>query len=139
MKIRKANKIVIDTNIWISFLVGKHIARMEDIIFEHDLNILYSEELLDEIMSVINRPKFRKYFEETELNLIEEIFKTVGNKINVKSKINICRDEKDNFLLSLCKEGKADFLITGDDDLLSLKKFESAQIVNYKNFVELFS
>lgn len=44
--------------------------------------------------------------------------------IEVKSVITACRDEKDNFLLSLAVDGKADFLITGDDDLLTLKKDE---------------
>jgi len=41
--------------------------------------------------------------------------------------VNACRDFKDNFLLSLCRDGKADFLITGDPDLLVIKKFEKKQ------------
>ena len=42
--------------------------------------------------------------------------------VEVKSKITTCRDEKDNFLLALAVDGNADFLITGDEDLLVLKE-----------------
>ena len=38
-------------------------------------------------------------------------------------KVNICRDKKDNFLLEAALEGKADYLVTGDEDLLILNPF----------------
>lgn len=44
--------------------------------------------------------------------------------ITIISKINVCRDTKDNMFLELVKEGKANFLITGDKGLLVLKEFE---------------
>jgi len=55
--------------------------------------------------------------------------------IEVKTKINICRDTKDNFLLELATDGKADFLITGDNDLLSLKKIEKTSILTIRDFL----
>lgn len=54
----------------------------------------------------------------------------------VESKAEICRDLKDNFLLSLSKDSKADFLITGDKDLLDLKQFESTKIITMTEFLE---
>lgn len=56
--------------------------------------------------------------------------------INVKSKVQICRDPNDDFLLSLAKDGKANFLITGDKDLLEIQKFEETSIVRYGEFLE---
>ena len=44
--------------------------------------------------------------------------------ITIISKINACRDTKDNMFLELAKDGKANFLITGDKDLLVLKELE---------------
>ncbi len=41
--------------------------------------------------------------------------------IEVESIITICRDPKDNFLLALAKDGKANYLLKGDKDLLELK------------------
>ena len=56
--------------------------------------------------------------------------------IEVKSIVTICRDPKDNFLLALAKDGKADYLITGDKDLLDLKKFGKTKIKTITNFID---
>ncbi len=56
--------------------------------------------------------------------------------IEVESLITVCRDRKDNFLLALAKDGKADYLLTGDKDLLELKKFAKAKIITITNFFE---
>ena len=87
-------------------------------------------------MTVIKRPKFRRFFtqEDTE-NLIETI-QEYAEFVEVKSKIEVCRDEKDNFLLSLSKDSQTDFLITGDKDLLDLKQFESTKIITMTEFLE---
>ncbi|MFY8184500.1 MAG: putative toxin-antitoxin system toxin component, PIN family [Bacteroidia bacterium] len=50
--------------------------------------------------------------------------------------VTICRDEKDNFLLSLCADGRADFLITGDDDLLSIKKIKKTRIIKIADYLK---
>ena len=60
---------------------------------------------------------------------------TFGELIRVESKINECRDPKDNFLLSLSVDGKADFLVTGDSDLLVLGKIEKTKIVSWAEFI----
>ena len=58
-----------------------------------------------------------------------------GEFILVKSSTNICRDPKDNFLLSLSKDGKATYLITGDKDLLALKRFGKTQIITLQKYL----
>ncbi|MFX5510257.1 putative toxin-antitoxin system toxin component, PIN family, partial [Acinetobacter baumannii] len=73
-------------------------------------------------MEVAQRPKFRKYFLVSDLeNLLIKMHEK-ALFISVTSDINICRDSKDNFLLTLSKDGKATHLLTGDHDLLVLKK-----------------
>jgi uncharacterized protein len=62
------------------------------------------------------------------------MFDTYGELVNVVSSVDLCRDAKDNFLLALAKDGKADFLITGDADLLVIKRFESTEILAYVEF-----
>ncbi|WP_209444223.1 putative toxin-antitoxin system toxin component, PIN family [Pedobacter borealis] len=59
-----------------------------------------------------------------------------GKFIVVKSKIEICRDAKDNFLLSLAVDGKADFLLTGDQDLLMIEKIGKTNIKTISSFFE---
>ncbi len=57
--------------------------------------------------------------------------------IDVKSVISICRDSNDNFLLALAKDGQADFLLTGDKDVLELENFGKAKIITMALFLEL--
>jgi predicted nucleic acid-binding protein len=51
----------------------------------------------------------------------------------------VCRDVKDNFLLDLCAAGKADYLITGDEDLLILGRFQHTQILDYRTFDQMLA
>jgi putative PIN family toxin of toxin-antitoxin system len=57
--------------------------------------------------------------------------------VRIKSKIDICRDVKDNFLLNLAVDGKADYLITGDKDLLILEQIENTKIITMNEFKTL--
>ncbi len=106
-----------------------------DSLFEKDCIILiFSHELLDEFIEVAERPKFRRYFSEIDLINLLNLFDVYGELVDVNSKIELCRDPKDNFLLSLAKDSKADYLITGDEDLLIIKKFEITEIITYTAF-----
>nr|MDA3838511.1 putative toxin-antitoxin system toxin component, PIN family [Candidatus Delongbacteria bacterium] len=118
----KKIRIIIDTNLWISFLITKRYDFLDDLIESNKVKLIFSRELLEEFSSVVTRPKFRKFFTQEDIDLILDIFGEYSELIEVTSQVDICRDIKDNFLLSLAKDGKADFLITGDKDLLVLKK-----------------
>ena len=56
--------------------------------------------------------------------------------IEVESSVTVCRDPKDNFLLALAKDGKADYLLTGDKDLLDLIKFGKTKIKTITEFID---
>ena len=123
----KPEKIVLDTNIFIYFLISGSFQKLDKKLKNTQVKLLFSEELLDEFLQVVGRPKFKKYFSHKEVtNLLNELHR-FAELINVNSKINVCRDKKDNFLLALCHDGKADFLITGDEELLAIKKFKKTQ------------
>lgn len=80
-------------------------------------------------MEVVARPKLRRFFMPDDKKMIFELIERYADYVTVFSNVNLCRDDKDNFLLSLAKDSNADFLITGDKDLLVLKKFENTSIV----------
>jgi len=48
----------------------------------------------------------------------------------------ICRDVKDNHILDLAKISKAQYIITGDEDLLTLKTFQTTKILKFNSFIE---
>lgn len=97
--------------------------------------LVFSKELLEEFISVIKRPKFRKIFTQNDTEKLIETIQYNAEFYNVKSQVNICRDVKDNFLLSLAKDATADFLITGDKDLLEIKTFYSTKIITMTDFL----
>ena len=59
-----------------------------------------------------------------------------GKLIEVTSETDVCRDSKDNFLLNLAVDGKADYLLTGDSDLLVVKKIKKTKIITWTDFIE---
>lgn len=132
---KKKSRIVIDTNIWISFLLTKDFSAFDKIISTPNLIMLFSSKLLEEFIEVANRPKFNRYFSPADLEELLFQMRDHGEFITVTSSATICRDPKDNFLLSLSKDGKATHLITGDKDLLDLKRFGRTQIITLKKYL----
>jgi uncharacterized protein len=131
----KVSRIIIDTNLWISFLITKDFAKLDDIIFSRKGILVFSQELLDEFLEVAKRPKFRRFFAASDIEEILETIDDYADFIKVETKIDACRDIKDNFLLSLSVDGNADFLLTGDKDLLDLIKFGETNIMTISDFL----
>jgi uncharacterized protein len=129
-------KIIIDTNLWISFLITKSYNRIDDLIIGKKIRIVFSEELLSEFIEVIQRPELAKYFTKNDLEELLELFDFYGDFIEVKSRIKQCRDPKDNFLLSLAIDSKADYLLTGDNDLLEIKEIGKTKILTITEFLK---
>ena len=133
---RKVKRIILDTNLWISFLITKDFSKLDELIFTGKCRLIFSQELLEEFLEVTKRPKFRRFFTTSDIEEILETIDEYADFIEVKSKVRICRDPKDNFLLSLAKDGNADILLTGDKDLLELSQFESTKILAIANFLK---
>jgi uncharacterized protein len=69
--------IVIDTNVWLSYFLGKHTrAYIDQILIEPYIEILISENSMKELDEVLNRPKFQKFIAKQQIeNLLEIIQK----------------------------------------------------------------
>lgn len=132
---KRKDRVVIDTNIWISFLLTKDISKLDKILSGQSIVLLFSQELLDEFIEVASRPKFKKYFTIIDLQDLLRQTRLQAEFIEVNSVITLSRDPKDNFLLSLAKDGKADYLLTGDNDLLVLKRLERTKILTLSEFL----
>ena len=129
-------RAILDTNLWISYLISKRLSEIDELFERDDLVLLFSEQLLEEFIEVAGRPKFRSYFPDKDVEDLLSLFDEFGEIIDVNSEVDLCRDPKDNFLLALAKDGHADFLITGDEDLLVIKDFEKTKILSYSDFKE---
>jgi putative PIN family toxin of toxin-antitoxin system len=127
-------RVVIDTNIWISFLIGKNIAGLTEAITQDAVCLLFSEELFAEFLTVVQRPKFSRYFSAGAVQELIALLQVKMTWIDVAEKYDDCRDAKDNFLLDLSVSGQADYLVTGDGDLLDLNPFHGTRIITYREF-----
>ena len=131
---KKKSRIILDNNLRILFLLTKQLAFVDKMLADGLLEIVYCNELIAELLEVISRPTLQKYFTEEEVILIFEIINCYGVIIPLVSNVMVCRDAKDNYLLSLAKDAKADFLLTEDLDLLDLKIFGDTRIVSIAEF-----
>ena len=127
-------RIIIDTNLWISFLLTSFYEKLDRIITQ-DTSLLFSEELIEEFVEVTKRRKFKKYFSESDVESLIIKIRKIALFIIVKTEVETCRDVKDNFLLSLCIDGKATHLITGDKDLLILKSYQGTEILTINDYI----
>lgn len=131
---RKQTRIIIDTNLWISFLIGKRLHFLKDMITSGKIKLIFASEQILEIQMVTQRPKVSIHFHEEDVNRMLRFIRIVGEIHVIKSIPAICRDPKDDFLLGLAIQSKADYLITGDKDLLAIKKIGTTKIIPVSQF-----
>ena len=136
-------RVVVDTNVLVSGLFGikdspssqiLHAVRSQKVI------LVTSPLLLEELAQVIARERIVKRTkmktQEREYlidMLIERSDITSGKQL---SQI-VSRDAKDDMFLACAYEAKADYIITGDGDLLKLGEYLGIKIVKPREFVKL--
>lgn len=134
---QKPNRVIIDTNIWISFLIGKELSRLQHFIADERIKIIICDQLISEIKLVTNREKIKRYFPATRVEEFLSLLEIISEKIPIEKIEAVSPDPKDDFLFALSKEGKANYLVTGDIDLLALKRFGKTKIISAKEFSQI--
>jgi len=136
MQKSKPLKLIVDTNLWVSFVISNKLNLLDSFLFAGNARLLFSKELITEIQETITKSRLKRYFGTNALEQMFSAFEPYIDFIEVESIVTICRDPNDNFLLALAKDGKADYLITGDKDLLELKKFGKTKIKTIVGFID---
>jgi putative PIN family toxin of toxin-antitoxin system len=135
----KNNRIVVDTNAFISALLIKKSIPFQVVNIAFKLGkILYSDATYAELQQVLFRRKFDKYLTIEERNIF--LFKLANDSpsIEIQEEIQACRDVKDDKFLELAVNGNADVIVTGDADLLVLNPFRKIEIITPEMFVSRF-
>lgn len=128
--------VVIDNNVFISFFWGgTTIGVIFDALYDGIFQPIVSDKILTELVGVGERLKFRKCFTWASFKEACDMYRNIALHVTPRRKIFACRDLSDNIFLECAMEGKADFLITGDKDLLDLGHFEQTAIVTPAIFV----
>ncbi len=131
-------RVVLDTNVVVSaiFYEGGNEARVLDQALEGRIQLLASLDLLEEYREIVSRTKFNLSPLEvlgvfTALISLCRILLEPG-RARIK-----CRDPDDQKFLDCAAAGRADFIVTGDPDLLSLKRVGKRRIVTAREFVTM--
>jgi len=127
-------RIVVDANCWISSLLSPAFQVRLNVVFDRKYRLLCSEKLFRELDRAVGKPYPAKRIVRVEYDELIFRLRTDAELVDVHSEVDVCRDPKDNYLLALAKDGNADYLITGDTDLLVLKKFGETKFINMSEF-----
>lgn len=132
-------KVVLDTNVLVSAFIQRSYPYyiVYELVFGRKIQLCVSPELVSEYYEVLNRSKFSRYPDflnkaETLLAIIE----TTSVEFHPKIKLNIVSDKDDNKLLELAPASKADFLVTGNTNDFTMKKYKGTKIVTPKEYWE---
>lgn len=129
-------RVVFDCNVLISASLKKNSSSaiaLRQVIQQG--TVIYSVPTLKELSSKILNQKFDKYVSvKQRIEFLIE-FKQVCESVEIFYEVNICRDPKDNMYLELALSGKADYIVSGDKDLLVLHPFENVSILSVSDFL----
>ena len=133
-------KAVLDTNILVSLLFKKGLAKEFSKLMEKGSVEFYSsEEILGELARVLTYPKIEQVFKKaginktTALESIIEILKIVNPKVKVDA---VKSDPLDNKVLECALEAGANYVVSGDRHLLELRRFRKIEILTAREFLE---
>lgn len=129
-------RVVFDCNVLISALINSEGAPGQafDHARKHD-QLITSEACLAEIRSVCYREKFARYFSREEVDLFLEVFQASAQVVKPEEPIRVCRDPMDDIYLETAVAGDADFIVSGDPDLLALHPFRQIPILSPRDFL----
>jgi putative PIN family toxin of toxin-antitoxin system len=129
-------RFVFDTNVIVSatLLAGSVPRQAFDKALDKGTNLI-SVPVLLELAEVLGREKLNKYLlEEERMRFLVALLKE-SELVEVTETITDCRDARDNKFLELAVSGKADYIISGDADLLVLNPFRGIQISTPRDFL----
>jgi putative PIN family toxin of toxin-antitoxin system len=132
-------KILLDTNVLISALIKS--GKPRELIFElirKRAQLILSRNILEEFVEVVNDPNIRKYVDEDDMIGFLRAIGSMAKIIRVKSNFKIVKqDPDDDTILRTAYDGKADYIVSGDDHLLAIKRFREIKIVTVSEMLEI--
>ena len=137
-------RVLLDTNILISYLLTPQknsvIAQIVEAGILGRFDLLLPEDLLDELVEKSRTKRYlaERITPEEVRELVDVLFEVSETVPKITKEIpTVTRDPKDDYLLAYALVGQADYLVTGDRDLLVLDQVEHTKIVTARDFTEV--
>ena len=136
-------RVLLDTNLYVSYLLTPEsespAIRVLEAAVAGEFTLLLPEAVLDELAArVEEKPYLASRISPEELATLAEIVRSVAEIIpRIEEAIPaVTRDPKDDYLLAYAMVGRADYLVTGDRDLLALRQVDGVNVVTARRFLE---
>lgn len=128
---------ILDTNLLVSSLIFQQSTAAEAVakVFEVS-EIVTSDDTLMELKYVLQKPKLHRYVAPEKAMVFYLSYKRITTNISILTKVKACRDPKDDMFLELAVNSQANYIITGDQDLLVLHPFRQTQILTASQFLD---
>lgn len=137
-------RVLLDTNVLVSYLLtpaaGGSIETIMDALMQGAFTLIVPPDLLEELERVATRkPHLAKRIHPDQLTRLRTMLLSNGELVPAIEETipAITRDRKDDYLLAYAFVSEADYLVTGDDDLLILGKIGPLAIVSPPEFAKL--
>lgn len=129
------HKVIVDTNVFISGIIfGGNPREIITFWLTNKYILCLSPELKAEILGKLKR-KF--LLPKEKLQEIEDALDAKSQKYVPKTKVTMCKDPQDDFLLELAEEANADYIISGDKFVLDIKQYKNTKIISPKDFIKI--
>ena len=138
-------RVILDTNVIVSAFISPNSVPGRVLrFFVNDAKfvLVLSPALVDELRHTLRRPRVRKYVGLSERALEARIaeLEALADPINGTLALNVSvRDPDDVFVIAAAVEGRADYVVTGDNDLLTLGAYEGVPIVTPRAFLDVLN
>lgn len=126
-----------DTNVVVSAAIraGKSYELLQKAALGGKCALITSDEIISEIRKVLCRPKFR--LDKNEIDGVVSTLKSLSSIIETKSKFSVVRDPDDDIFINAAHDGGADYIVSGDHDLLDLEEFKGIQMVTVDKMLRI--
>jgi len=134
-------RLVIDTNVLLSALMSSASpsAQVLTLWRTRKFDLLTAIEQIDEIARVTRYSRIRARLAPALAGRLVHRLRDVAVIVENLPKVDVSPDPDDNYLLALAEAGRAQFLVTGDKELLGLKRYKSTRIVAPAGLVKLLT
>ena len=131
--------VVLDTNIYVGALItptgtsGQVVAAWRSLMFE----VVTTRHLITELERALTYPQVQRYISLPDAELADLLQRLYGIAIRVEpdTTLDVSRDPDDNFILEAAVAGEVEYLVTNDNDLLSLRTYAEIEIVTAAQFL----
>lgn len=132
------DRVILDTNVLVSAVVlpgsvPRQVVRKA----LRQAALLFSEATMTELAQVFSRPKFDHYVSMEERMLFLAELGRRADFVPIIRLVRECRDSKDDKFLEVALNGRADVIVTGDADLLTMHPWREIGIVSPASYLSL--